>query len=546
MIMRRLELERMRAATPARLILLAALWAAGCVGGDVREEQPRAGGTAVIVATAPLDAFNPLVTGSAYTQDVNRHLLFMPLVRYDDRLGLEPWLAASWVMEGDTATVFRLRSDVRWSDGVPASAYDAAFTFRRALDPETGYPNAGYFEGWTGVEVLDSLTLRVTFEAHLEPLAGVPLLPILPAHVLDTVPVTGMRSAAFNSQPVSSGPFRLGEARTGDRWTFEANPDFPADLGGPPLLARLVWRVVPEAQAQVTELVTGNAHVAMEPPAARFDSLAERPDLRGVERASFRYGFIGWNGRRQPLGDPELRRALSRAIHRSEILQVARGGHGELALGPVPPQHWAFARELEPLAFDPEAAQEALDALGFRHRDDDQVRESVDGGDLEIQMLLPAGSDATRDLAQMIQADLADVGVRLRLRPLDFSALVQTITAPERDFDAVLLALDADVRLDLASLFHSRALTGPFQIAGYANPRLDSLLDAVETETDRDQARDLWASIQATLVRDQPWTFLYYYPDLILVRESLRGVDMDLRGALRSAPAWWLSAPADL
>ena len=507
------------------------------------ERTPRRGGTAVIVATAGLDALNPLVTGSVYAQEATRHLLFVPLLGFGPKLELEPGLAESWEMDGDTAAVLRLRDDVMWQDSVPTTATDAAFTLRRALDPETGYPSAGNFARWTGVRVLDSLTLRVSFESHPEPLAGLPLLPILPAHVLDTVPAAALRTTAFNREPVTNGPFRLVEARPGDRWVFERNPGFPEGLGGPPPLDRLVWRVVPEAQAQVAELLTGNAHVALEPPAERFDSLAARDDLVGVEKPSFRYGFIGWNGRRSPLDAPALRVAFTRAIDRPEILAAARQGHGRVALGPVPPNHWAFADTLEPVAHDPGAAVDTLEALGFRQRDDDPPRENADGTELAFELLVPAGNGASRDLAQMVQADLARVGVQIEIRPVEFGTLVQTITGPDRDFDAVLLALDADIRLDLVSLFHSRALTGPFQIAGYQNPRLDSLLDAVETELVRERARPLWHEIQAILAREQPWTFLYYYPDLILHDAGLRGVTLDLRGVLRSAPEWWLADP---
>ena len=106
----------------------------GAVGG-CEAPGPRPGGTVVVMSTAGLDAFNPLVTGSAYTQEANRHLLFVPLLRYDEALRLVPGLAESWALEGDTAAVFHLRNDVTWQDGARTTAYDAAFTYTRALDP---------------------------------------------------------------------------------------------------------------------------------------------------------------------------------------------------------------------------------------------------------------------------------------------------------------------------------------------------------------------------------------------------------------------------
>ncbi|NIP77982.1 MAG: hypothetical protein GWM90_01780, partial [Gemmatimonadetes bacterium] len=225
-----------------------------------------------------------------------------------------------------------------------------------------------------------------------------------------------------------------------------------------------------------------------------------RPGIRGIEKPSFRYSFIGWNGRRPPLDDPRVRRALTLAIDRDEILRAFRGGHGRSAIGPVPPGHWAFAERVRPLPNDPQRARRLLEEAGLRGATGETRRDPA-GRALSFQLLVPAGNDQSRDLAQRIQADLAAVGAEIRIRPVDFGALVQIITGPERDFDAVLLALDADPRLDLRALFHSDALDGPFQVAGYRDAGVDSLLDAIETTPDRAAARTAWVELQRVLNR---------------------------------------------
>ncbi|MBR9988770.1 MAG: hypothetical protein KFH98_03385 [Gemmatimonadetes bacterium] len=130
------------------------------------------GGTVVIANNSDLTDLNPLVAGEKYSQEVNRYMLFLPLVRHAKDLSLEPALAERWDMLGDTGVVFHLRRDVRWHDGVPTTARDVVFTYQRAQDPETAFPNAEYFQSWTGVEAPDSFTVRFTFEPHMDPLAG--------------------------------------------------------------------------------------------------------------------------------------------------------------------------------------------------------------------------------------------------------------------------------------------------------------------------------------------------------------------------------------
>ncbi|MGH7446673.1 MAG: ABC transporter substrate-binding protein, partial [Longimicrobiales bacterium] len=159
--------------------------------GEVATEAEY-GGTVVIVNNSDLRDLNPLVAGEKYSQEVNRYMLFLPLVRHAEDLSLAPLLAERWEMLGDTGVVFHLRRDVRWHDGVPTTARDVVFTFEAAKNPETAFPNADYFQSWTRAEVADSFTVRFAFEPHLDPLAGWAFLPIAPAHLLDTIPPAGV------------------------------------------------------------------------------------------------------------------------------------------------------------------------------------------------------------------------------------------------------------------------------------------------------------------------------------------------------------------
>jgi peptide/nickel transport system substrate-binding protein len=514
--------------------------------GRTVDANARYGGTLVIAGPADLDQANPLVTADAWTQEVNRFLLFTTLLRYGSDLSLEPSLAESWTIHGDTAATFELRNDVRWHDGERTTAYDVQFTFERAIDPETTYPNAGYFAAWTGVEAIDSFTVRVRFRPHADPLAGTALLPIAPAHLLDSIPAERLRTTSFNKHPVGNGPFRFVSQNANDRWMFEANRDYPAALGGRPLVDMLVWRVVPDRQAQVAELLTGNAHVILIPPAESFTELSARPGIHAIVRPSFKYSFLGWNGKRVPFGDARVRRALTMAIDRAVIIEVLRGGRGEIAVGPVHPNHWAFDTSLEPVPFDPQAATALLAEAGVRDRDGDGALERPDGAAFAFELQYQAGNDFSRNAVEMIQADLAAIGVRARPRPTDWNTLVAAVSSTSRDFDAVLMGWEADFRIDLRDLFHSAAIDGPFQLASYRNPRVDHALDRAATLVDRTASLPIWHEIQRLLRDDQPWTFLYYYPDLILASERTSGVAMDIRGVLASAPHWRLTSEPTL
>jgi peptide/nickel transport system substrate-binding protein len=527
------------------VLLLGLIVAAACGDRDRRtsDRDPALyGGTVVVANNSDIENMNPLVSSDRYTQEINRYMLFLPLIRYSADLDYEPALAERWELLGDTGVVFHLRRDVRWHDGVLTTSRDVVFTYERAVDPETAYPNASYFQHWTGVEATDSFTVRFRFEPHLDPLAGLPFLPMVPAHLLDTIPAAAMRQAAFNKRPVGNGPYRFVEHRTNDRTIFDANADFPEALGGKPYIDRIVYRPIPDATAQIAELTAGSADIILTPRSQEFAQLAQRPGMRGIQRPGRQYASVMWNGRVPPLDNPAVRRALTFAIDRQQILETLRSGYGQLAIGPIGPYHWAYNDDVAPIGYSPDSARALLASAGLVDRNNNGVLDLPDGRPFIIEMKIPAGSPINRDMAEMIRSYLSAVGVRVTTRPTDFGALIQDLTSPARNFQAVIMAWESDFRINLRDTFHSAALEGPFQTAAYRNPRVDVLIDSVGRSVRREDATPIYAELQRILRDEQPWSFLYYYPDLVVVRDRLQGVEMDIRGAFTNVTRWYVAS----
>jgi len=523
----------MRTRILAGVLTLAVLAAPGAAAA-----QARGGSTVVIAGATDLRAMNSLVAAETYTVEFINHVLFMTLLRYTPDLEFEPSLARSWRLIGDTAVVFNLRKDIYWHDGRRTTAHDVAFTFERARDSLTAFPNAEYLRHYRAATVIDSFTIRFSFAPHRDPLMVWPELAIMPRHLLESVPPEEMRQAAFNKQPVGNGPYRFVSQRTNDRWVFEANPRHPAELGGPPRVQRLIWRVIPDNTAQQSELLTGGADIILAVRAEEFRALDARAGFSGILKPSRRFYFIAWNGRRTTLADAATRRALMHALDRNRMIQVLRGGYATLATGPIAPYHWAHDSSLEPLAHDPQQAMRLLESAGWRDRNNDGVRENSAGVPLEIELKIPANNGFNRDLAEMIRSDLARVGVKVIARPVDFATLVDDISSPERRFDAAILAFDTDFNINLRDPFHSQEMNGPFQSASYRNARVDVLLDSVAKTLDRARARRLYAELQRILRDEQPWGFLFYPPELIVKNDRVQGTTFDIRGVLADVGKW--------
>ena len=313
------------AARCARAVVVALVGAVACAAPAL--DPPPAGGTVVMASGADLESANPLVTTHPLSRQVQRHALFVTLVRHDSALRVVPYLARRWTWSPDRRALrLHLATGLRWHDGVPTTAHDVAFTLEAVRDPATGSPRAAALAWLARVEVQDDTTL--TLHART-PLADVPgilgELPLAPRHRLAAVPRADLRRHPFAGAPVGNGPFRFRERRPGQRWVFDRVPDFPAALGGPARIGRLVIAVVDEATTKFAGLVGGDLDIAgINPTMASL--VARDPLLRVLEYpVTYSYALV-FNTTRPPFDDARVRRALGAAIDRARIVDVALAG----------------------------------------------------------------------------------------------------------------------------------------------------------------------------------------------------------------------------
>jgi len=515
-------------------------------------EGDRYGGTGVVGAAGELgNGMNAFQASLAESSQNQMFVNLMTLIQYDENLEPIPYLAESWEVSDDlTELTFHLRDDVFWHDGEPTTAYDVEFTYLRDTDPEMAFPNPAFFEyyqkGPAGVEVVDSFTVRFQLSRpHADFMDPWRTVSIMPVHLLGEVPVSELAQHPFGTVcPVGNGPFRFVSHDPGAQWVFEANPSFPEGLGGRPYLDRYVYRVVTETSTLLAELLTGgvDAYLSILPQYA--DRIREDPNLELVTFPYRSVFFAGWNSRVPKLSDPKVRRALTLATNRRQMLEGLRHGRGVVANTGVPRTHWAYDPTLEDsLSYDPEEARALLSAAGWDDRDGDGIRENAQGEPLTIELLFNTNQER-QEAAEIMQAQLREVGVDVQPREMELGALLERIFPPERDFDGFLLSWEAEFRLDERDLFHSQAVDGPYAFSGTRDPVLDRYLDTLQLVTDRREAYPLWQEYQDRIIQVQPYTFLYFPDRQSGINRRLRDVVMDVRGDWVNIKDWWI-APED-
>lgn len=510
-------------------------------------ESDRYGGTAVIAYITDIPDVNPLTSTDVYGSELQQNILFLPVLQYDENFQAIPGLARSWQVNADTTLLtFHLRDDVYWHDGPKTTAYDLAFAYEKARDPETAFPNTAYWTYYGRGEAVDSFTFTIEMRPHADFLDPWRTFTAVPKHILGDVPSAQLRQHPFSTRsPVGNGPFRFVNRVEGQSWTFEANPDFPEELGGRPYLDRIVYRPIPEPATLMTELLTGGVDFYVAPATQQAEYIESDPNTRVVHYPDRSFVLIAWNQRREPFGDVRVRRALTQAINRERIVDAVLYGYGSLANSTVPPFFWQYDEEAgSDLTYDPDRALELLAEAGWTRGADGSLRNAA-GQPFRFTLNTNQGNQVRADIATIVQSDLSRIGIDMRIQILEFGTLLDRINNPRtRDFDAVLIGWRTDFRIDDSDLLHCDKRDEPFQWSGHCNPRLDALMDTLPVMTDRETAMPLWRDYQQLLAQDQPFTFVYFEERLHGVNNRLRNVNPDARGDWVGAARWFI-APGD-
>jgi peptide/nickel transport system substrate-binding protein len=503
-------------------------------------EADRYGGTLVVAGRGDAESMNSLASTSFESGQLQTYVLFVTLVRSDPAFEPQPYLARGWEFDSDTSEViFHLRSDLEWHDGEPVTSMDVAFTFERLKDPRVPFPNPSYFDYWDAVEVVDDSTARFFLRPHANVLYGWSRTAIMPSHLLGDVPSEELPGHSFGTlQPVGNGPFRFAERIPGDRWVFEANLDFPEDLGGRPYLDRLVYRQISDEFALTAALQTGEVDLVIEASPSMLRQVAGDSTIVSGSYHAPEYAFIAWNSRRPWFREPEVRRALTMAIDREALVEAVLGGHGSVAAGPVGPWHWAYDSSWTAIPFSPDSAAALLERSGWSDSDGDGVRER-DGQPFSFELLSTPRRD-WQSVQTLVQAWLARVGVDARPTVREQAALIPLVTAPDRRFDAVIVGWARDVPLNDSDLWACDQVGQPVQFTSYCDPDLDRVLDSIPVTTGRERLRSLIDRYHSLIARDQPYTFLYYVDRVDLMRARVFGTEMDARGDWVNAARWWV------
>lgn len=436
------------------------------------------GGTLTYARDGDADSLDPQKTTTTLSWQVQGQI-YESLVAFDAEGNIVPNLAESWEVSDDGLEyTFILHDGVTFHDGTPVNAEAVKFTFDRFIAEETSNPSKASIGPLSGAEVVDDLTVKLTFESPFAP-----LLSFLTDPFAGIISPAAVEAAGddFGNQPVGSGPFKFVEWVKGDRIVLDRFDDYQAfhpmyQHEGPAYLDQVIFRTMPEEQARLAALETGEVNMA-EPP------LEEVVRLQGDSNYTVNIApntgqlvFFEFAVHRAPFDNPLVRRAVGFGVDTAALVSIGLNDlvqTTQCTVGPGILGGDSATCGTAGFSYDPDQAKALLAEAGY--------------GVAPLPVTLATWTGGNReDVAQLIQNQLNQVGFEVSLETMDIGSLNARVKAENNTaegngfFDMMGWAwFDPDI---LYALFHS-----PGWVDGFSSPELDAMLEEQREITDRDE-----------------------------------------------------------
>lgn len=423
------------------------------------------------------------------------------------------------VGEHNPEILFHLRKGVTFHDGHEFDASDVKFTYEAIMNSKNLSPRTSDFEPIKKVEVLDRYAVKVIYKRLFSPAINAWTMGILPEHLLNDAALAkemddrglsptaretfGMRDSRFNRNPVGTGRFVFSEWFSDEYIHVTRNDDY---WEGPPEYQDYYMRIIPDLLTQEVEFRSGAVDYYGTQPhqVARYK---QDQTYQSFSSLGFGYTYIGYNNRRPLFADPNVRKALGRAINIEEFIQYLLYGEGERVTGPYPKNTEWYDHSIKPLPYDPEGARALLAELGWKENEDGWLEKN--GKIFEFNLITNQGNAIRKNIITIAQNAWKKIGVKCNTQIFEWAVFLKDFVNTG-EFDAVVLGWSMGIDPDLFQLWHS-SQAGPQQLnfVGYHNPEADRLIVRIRQEYNRDRQRDMTHQLHRMIYEDQPYTFLY-------------------------------------
>jgi dipeptide transport system substrate-binding protein len=474
--------------------------------------------TLVYCSEGSPNSFNPQLVPDGTSMNTSLQV-FNQLVQF--KLGetiLEPGLASSWEISADGKQyTFHLRNDVSFhktktfTPTRKLNADDIIFSVdrQRLKDHPFHRLGGGVYEYWDSmgmtdliekIEKIDAQTVRFSLKHPEAPFLAdmaMPFMAIQSKEYADQVLKAGGSLEKFDWEPVGTGPYVFVRYDKDQTIRYIANPDY---FRGRPKLDNLIFSITPDASVRFGKLKTGECDVVTEPGFADLPLMAKNPKMSLEERPALNVSYLVLNVKKKPLDNVLVRRAINHAMNKKAYIDAIFLGRAELNPNPLPLAQWGFNSQITDFEYNPAKAKELLKQAGHPN-----------GFEIELWTLpvsRPYNPNGKR-MGEMMQADLAKVGIRAKLVTFDWP----TYVAKQRSGEQVMMQIgwnsdNADPDNFLYGTLSCAAVKGGANQAQWCNKAYDKLVEKAKRISSQEERRKLYEEAQVIFHKDIPWVVI--------------------------------------
>jgi peptide/nickel transport system substrate-binding protein len=437
------------------------------------------------------------------------------------------------------ATTYTIRGGATWGDGVPVTTRDVLFTWEVGRHPQSGVSNAELYRRLWKVEALDERTFVLHDEKLDYNYNAINDFRLIPEHlerpVFEHDPATYRNRTLFDTDPTNPGlafgPYRIVAVRPGSEIVVERNPTF---FGERPWFDRIVVRAIENTAALEANLLSGEIDMIDGELGLAVDQALAFERRHGdrftvLYKPGLTYEHMDVRLDNPILADVRVRRALLMGVDREAINQRLFDGRQPVADSSVHPLDWVHAPATTRWPYDPERAAALLDEAGWR-LGAGGLRRNAAGEPLRIVLMTTAGNRTRELVQQIIQSQWRQLGIEAAIQNEPPRVLFGETLGRRRFAGLVLFAWISSPENVPRTTLHSDAIPSEANgwsgqnYTGYANPRMDELIDAITVELDREKRRALWAELQELYAQDLPALPLYFRASPYILPRWLEGL----------------------
>jgi peptide/nickel transport system substrate-binding protein len=502
---------------------------------------PKRGGALTEAASSDAVSFHPYTTSDGPSRSYQSMIYGGDLWTYDPHtLVPRPEAATNWTISEDKLTyTFKLRPDLKWSDGAAMTSADYKFAFEQAIKPENKYPYVSNLELIASYETPDPQTIIVRMEEAIAVgFEAANAITPLPKHVWEKLDWSDpARNPQIMAPTIASGPFKLKEWRKDDHVIFEANESY---FKGRPLLDSYTIRIVPSLEIAVQMLKSGEVDM-VEITSDLYPDVKTFPNVEMYEYwpAAASYLYVGFNLRRPHLQDANIRRALSHAVDRKAIAENIQNNLAQPTYSIFTPSSWVYNPNVPKYEFDKARAGQMLDDAGWR-TGPDGIRQK-DGKPLKLRILYgPVTQKQTERIATVVQQMLQDVGADTEIQGLEWGAYLSALKKEPYDWDVNLGGWSGTIEPHWTNQIWREDTIPELNHVGYVNKQVEDLFEQGVKEFDLEKRKQIYQQIQQTVSEDAPYIFLTYRMGFQPVNKRIGGIETTPLGIGHNVEKWYV------